>query len=102
MMDMNSALKPFSADVARSVTKCEEAWGGFYISSGLLFAILFLVIMIGRSMGGLGIAFAVFATVGVAFVYFAMIGRLAFAIGQAASRPPQEKDQESTQQNDSL
>jgi DNA-directed RNA polymerase subunit RPC12/RpoP len=101
MMDMNSALKPFSAEVARSVTKCEEAWGGFYFSSGVLFAALFLLIVVGKTMGALGIAVAVFASVGVAFIYFAMIGRLAFAIGQAVNAPPRKKDPEPTQQNDS-
>jgi hypothetical protein len=101
MMDMNSPLKPFSPEVARSVTKCEEAWGGFYFSSGLMFAALFLLIITARSMGGIGVAISVFASVAVAFIYFAMIGRLAFAIGQAVNAPPTRKDRESTSANDS-
>lgn len=101
MMDMNSPLKPFSPEVARSVTKCEEAWGGFYFSSGLMFAALFLLIITARSMEGIGVAISVFASVAVAFIYFAMIGRLAFAIGQAVNAPPTRKDRESTSTNDS-
>ncbi len=101
MMDMNSPLKPFSPEVVRSVSKCEEAWGGFYFSSGLLFAALFFLIVTGRSMGVVGIVISVFAAVGVAFIYFAMIGRLAYAIGQAVNPPPKRKDPESTPQKES-
>lgn len=101
MMDMNSVFAPFSPEVARSVTKCQEAWGGFYFTSGILFAALFLLIVTVHSMGSVGIAISVFASVGVTFIYFAMIGRLAFAIGQAVNAPPKRRDSESTSSNDS-
>jgi len=104
MMDMNTPWQPFSAEVARSVTKCDEAWGGFYFSSGLLFAALFLLIVSSGplGLGMIGVVISIFATVGSAFIYFAMIGRLAYAIGQEVNgSPKRKKDKESTRQNDS-
>ncbi len=100
MMDMNSPLKPFSAEVARSVNKCEEAWGGFYFSSGLLFAALFLLIVGSRAfgLGVIGVVISIFAAVGTAFIYFAMIGRLAYAIGQAVNAPPTRKEEPAAKQ----
>jgi len=101
MMDMNSAFAPFSPEVARSVTKCEEAWGGFYFSSGILFAVLYFLIFSVGLTGSVGVSISVFASVAVAFIYFAMIGRLAFAIGQAVNARPKRRDDESTTANDS-
>ena len=43
MLDMQSPFMPVSAEVVRSFSKCEEAWGGFYFSSGVLFITLFLI-----------------------------------------------------------
>ena len=83
MMDMNSPFVPFSAEVARSVTRSQEAWGGLYFSSGILFfAFLLFVAAMSSMVGGPGTIFSITAAVAVVFIYFAMIGRLAFAIGQ--------------------
>ena len=83
MIDMDSPFAPFSPEVARSVTRCQEAWGALYFSSGVLFVALFLLIAAMASMVGLaGLILSITATVGVVFTYFAMIGRLAYAIGQ--------------------
>lgn len=93
MLDMGSPFVPFSAEVARSVTKCEEAWGGFYFSSGVLFVGLFLVFAVTSTMSApLGAVVAIFATIAIAFVYFSMIGRLAYAIGQTVNAPPMKND----------
>lgn len=35
MMDMGSVFTPFSPEVARSVRRSQESWGGFYFSAGL-------------------------------------------------------------------
>src|SRR5690606_37381160 len=43
MLDMNSALSPFSAEVARSVNRAQEAWGGLYFTAALMFFGLFLL-----------------------------------------------------------
>ena len=84
MMDMDSPFVPFSAEVARSVTRCQEPWGGLYFSSGILFFALFLLIASVTTMAGdSGLIISITATVGVIFIYFAMIGRLAHAIGQS-------------------
>lgn len=93
MLDMNSAFVPFSPEVARSVRKCEEAWGGFYFSSGLLFAGLFMLIvaMSGASPTTLAIV-SITASIAIAFAYFSIIGRLAFAIGQEVNAPPMQND----------
>jgi hypothetical protein len=93
MLDMGSPMVPFSAEVARSVTKCQESWGGFYLTSGLLFAALFLVLAsLSTSEAPLAAVFAIAAVIGIAFTYFAMIGRLAYSIGQAVNDAPMVND----------
>ncbi|QDT10679.1 AzlC family ABC transporter permease [Planctomycetes bacterium K23_9] len=92
MMDMQSIFMPFSPEVARSVTRCQEAWGGLYFSAGLLFAVLFFFFVGLSSAAPVAAAvIAVFASVAVAFCYFSMIGRLAFAIGQSVNEPAKNK-----------
>ena len=84
MLDSGSVFQPFSPEVARSVNKCHESWGGLYFSAAVIFAGLFVLFLIGGSMGPFaGTAVVVFATVAVVFIYFAMIGRLAYSIGQS-------------------
>jgi DNA-directed RNA polymerase subunit M/transcription elongation factor TFIIS len=101
MLDMNSVMMPFSAELARSVTTSQEAWGGFYFSSGLLFVGLFLLFAIISGMGVVAMAVVgITAGVGVAFAYFAMLGRLAFAIGQAINAPPRNDDVDRTRHGD--
>lgn len=93
MLDMNSVFIPFSSEVARSVTKCEEAWGGFYFSCGLLFVGMFLVFSVATAMTPVSGAMVAISTgVGGTFIYFGMIGRLAFAIGQAVNAPPRHDE----------
>ncbi len=93
MLDMQSAFIPFSAEVARSLTKCEEAWGGFYFSSGLLFVGLFLMFTLLSTIAmPVAAVAAIFATIAIAFTYFSMIGRLAYAIGQVVNAPPMKND----------
>ncbi len=91
MLDMNSVFVPFSSELARSVTKCEEAWGGFYFSSGLLFAGTFLVFSFSSSWSPETCAvISIITAIFTAFLYFGMIGRLAYAIGQIVNAPPRE------------
>lgn len=101
MLDMNSVFVPFSPEVARSVTKCEEAWGGFYFSSGLLFVGLFLLFASTGWMSPVtGATVSIAAGIGVTFAYFSMIGRLAYSIGQAVNAPPMENDIDRTRHID--
>ena len=93
MLDMQTITMPFSPEVARSVTSSQESWGGFYFSAGLLFCGLFLLFV--ATSGGETLAAALInvgGTVALVFTYFAMIGRLAFAIGQSVNAPPREPD----------
>jgi DNA-directed RNA polymerase subunit M/transcription elongation factor TFIIS len=93
MLDMQSVLMPFSPEVARSASRCQESWGGFYFSSGLLFAGLFLFFTsLSGASAAVQAALGIIATVGVTFTYFAMIGRLAYAIGQAVNDPPKKNE----------
>lgn len=93
MLDMNSPFVPFSPEVARSVTKCEEAWGGFYFSSGIVFIALFLVFaMCSTFAPASGAVISIICGVGATFAYFGMLGRLAYSIGQAVNAPPMEND----------
>jgi DNA-directed RNA polymerase subunit M/transcription elongation factor TFIIS len=97
MLDMNSVFVPFSPEVARSISKCQEDWGGFYFSSGLLFVALFLTFAMAASMTpAVGAVVSIVGGIGVTFAYFAMIGRLAYAIGQAVNAPPREDEIDSS------
>ncbi|MGB7344280.1 MAG: hypothetical protein WBD20_08710 [Pirellulaceae bacterium] len=88
MMDMQSVFAPFSPEVARSVTRCQESWGGLYFSAGLLFFGLFLFfVALSSAAPAAAAVLMVVATVGVLFSYFSMIGRLAYAIGQSVNEP---------------
>ncbi|WP_345687156.1 hypothetical protein [Novipirellula caenicola] len=92
MLDSNSPLTPFSAEVARSVTRAQEAWGGLYFTAAIMFFALFLTYAVSSTLPSpVAAVGGIFLTVGMAFVYFAMIGRLAYAIGQEVSEPPTTK-----------
>jgi DNA-directed RNA polymerase subunit M/transcription elongation factor TFIIS len=101
MLDMNSMFVPFSSEVARSVTKCEESWGGFYFSSGLLFVALFLIFSAASTMSPIsGAVLAIVAAVTGTFMYFGMIGRLAQSIGKAVNDPPRHDHVDRTRHTD--
>jgi hypothetical protein len=101
MLDMESPFIPFSSEVARSVTKCEEAWGGFYFSSGLLFVGLFLIFSTASTMSPSAAAvLSLVAGISATFVYFGMIGRLAYSIGQAVNAPPRHDEVDRTRRTD--
>jgi hypothetical protein len=101
MLDMNSAFVPFSSEVARSVTKCEEAWGGFYFSSGLMFVALFLIFSAASTMtANTGAVISIVAAVAGTFLYFGMIGRLAQSIGKAVNDPPRHDHVDRTRHTD--
>ena len=93
MLDMQSVMVPFSPEVARSVTKCQESWGGFYFSSGLLFFATFMVFFSVSLMAPpVQAVFCIFTAVAATFVYFSMLGRLAYSIGQAVNDEPLKND----------
>ncbi len=95
MLDEQSVFVPFSAQVSKSVTRMSEQWGGLYFSSGLLFAALFFIYLFCSVQGPVvGPLLSVTATVGATFLYFAMIGRLAFLIGQSVNAAPMVNDVE--------
>jgi DNA-directed RNA polymerase subunit M/transcription elongation factor TFIIS len=103
MLDMNNVFIPFSAEVARSITKCEEAWGGFYFSSGLLFVGLFLTFVVVAGMSPPAAAvISIVLGIGAAFAYFSMIGRLAYAIGQAVNAPPRKDEVDRSRRTDAV
>ncbi|MCS7469019.1 hypothetical protein NZK35_20395 [Stieleria sp. ICT_E10.1] len=81
MLDEQSITSPFSADVSKSITRCQEEWGAFYFSTGLLFAALFGYFVM-CSLSPASIAIGVTLSIGVVFMYFAILGRLALAIGE--------------------
>lgn len=84
MLDMQSVTSPFSPDVSKSITRCQEEWGAFYFSAGLLFAGLYgYFVMI--SPTPTSIAIGVVLSIFVVFTYFAILGRLALAIGNVVN-----------------
>ncbi|MEM9588178.1 MAG: hypothetical protein AAGA03_12930, partial [Planctomycetota bacterium] len=101
MMDMRNILMPFSPEVARSVTRCEEAWGATMFSSGVLFFFTFLVYVYASSVSApAGAVISIFASVFSTFTYFSMIGRLAFNIGQSLNDAPMKNDIESIRERE--
>lgn len=102
MLDMQSIFVPFSPEVGRSVARCEEAWGGFYFTSFALFFVTFMFFA-GASVLDNDIATAVIGiTVAVAatFLYFGLLGRLAFSIGQTVNEKPRTNDIDSVRQSE--
>lgn len=96
MLDMQSATTPFSPDVGKSINRCQEDWGAFYFSSGVLFALLF-VYFLQREYTPTTVAIGVVLSVAVVFLYFAMLGRLALAIGRVVdltALEPEDEDDE--------
>lgn len=103
MLDMQSMFTPFSPEVARSVTRCQESWGGFYFSSGVLFFGTFLVFVTGSLFPpAAAVVVSVFIGVAAAFMYFAMLGRLAYAIGQAVNEKPRVNDIDRSRPTDNV
>lgn len=93
MLDMQSIFTPFSAEVSRSVSRCHESWGWLYFSSAVLFGALFLMFVTATLFTPpVAALLCVIAAVGVTFLYFAMLGRLAYQIGQSLNAAPMEND----------
>jgi len=91
MLDMQSVTTPFSEDVGKSINKCQQDWIAFYLASGILFAALFgyfSIIPYSAASIGIGVTLAIV----VAFMYFALLGRLALAIGEIAALPVLEEE----------
>lgn len=85
MLDNGSVTMPISTEVSKSVTRSKESWGAFYFSALMLFGMHFLVFNVAAAFmppAAFALMF-VFLNVGFLFVYFSMIGQLAFNIGQA-------------------
>ncbi len=93
MLDEQSVFVPFSIEVSKSVTKCSEQWGGFYFSSAILFFVLFLIFLARPAMPlVMGSTVVIAVSVAGVFLYFGMLGRLAFMIGQSVNAPPMVND----------
>ncbi|MCC9644717.1 hypothetical protein LOC71_20785 [Rhodopirellula sp. JC740] len=93
MLDMQNIFVPFSPEVGRSVTRCEEAWGGFYLSSALVFFGVFMVFAAASLVPPIGAAvICIFTATAATFIYFGMLGRLAKAIGQSVNEKPRPND----------
>jgi hypothetical protein len=93
MLDLQSVTSPFSPDVAKSVTRCQEDWGAFYLSAAALFVGLYGYFLFFAGSPKT-IAVGVILSIGVVFVYFALLGRLARAIGEVVDIPSLEKETE--------
>jgi len=93
MLDEGSVFTPFSVEVSKSVTRSAEQWGGLYLSSAILFFVLFVMYLTTAAMSPpVAAVFSITATVAAVFIYFALLGQLAFAIGHAVNAPPLVND----------
>lgn len=96
MLDEQSILSPFSADVTKSVMRAADQWGAAYLCSGALFFAIFMLLMISSvSPPTLGVLLSVATSVCGVFGYFGIVGRLAYGIGHAINAPPMENNIES-------
>jgi len=93
MMDNESILAPISTDVSKSATRCKEAWGTLYFSAMLLFIGCLIAQGVADAfLPDAGSAYVrMLIIVGMIFVYFSMVGQLAFQIGRALNAPAAEK-----------
>lgn len=90
MLDMGTVTMPFSPDVSKSLMRCQEDWGIFYFATGVLFATLYAYFVFssgGPVAVGLGVVLSIIA----AFLYFAILGRLAIAISGVVELTTLEK-----------
>ncbi|MCO8120291.1 hypothetical protein NHH03_00985 [Stieleria sp. TO1_6] len=97
MLDEQSVTSPFSTDVGKSITQCQDDWGAFYFSSGMLFAALFAYFLT-CSYSPASVAIGVVLSVAVVFMYFAMLGRLALAMGEVIEFSALERDEDDQEQ----
>ncbi|MGV3486076.1 MAG: hypothetical protein ACO1RT_16790 [Planctomycetaceae bacterium] len=93
MLDEQSVFTPFSVDVSKSVTRSAEQWGGLYLSSAIVFFATFLIFMVASTMSPVASAtVSIAVSVAAVFIYFGLIGKLAYSIGQAINAPPMVND----------
>lgn len=94
MLDNGSVTMPISGEVTKSVTRCKESWGILYFSSMLLFGFQFVTMAAITSVGhpAAAVLYGSFSSIGLVFLYFSMIGQLAFAIGQSINAGPNDSD----------
>ena len=87
MLDMQTVLAPISVDVAKGYRDCSGECMTFYVAAAALIAIgpfYFANAPYGPVYAGIGTAIAVL----IAFFYFAMVGRLGYALGHFAKEVP--------------
>ncbi len=93
MLDEQSVFVPFSVEVSKSVTSSSEKWGGFYLTTAILFFVQFLIFLAAAVMPPMvGAVLAITSGVATTFIYFNVIGRLAYAIGQSVNERPMVND----------
>lgn len=100
MLDMQSLFVPFSPEVGRSVTRCEDAWGAFYLSSLILFFTTFLCFAFLRLQTVFGTSLCLLVGIGATFAYFSLLGRLAYAIGHTLNDEPMINDISSVRESE--
>lgn len=89
MLDNDSVFMPVSSDVTRSVSRCKESWGTLYFSAALLFFFYYVaIVVLSFTPPVVNIFFGCVLSVGLIFIYFSMIGQLAFSIGQSVNAGP--------------
>lgn len=93
MLDNGNPFMPVSSEVTKSVTRCKDAWGSLYFSAMLLFFFQFIAVAVFSLMPDVAaVFFNCVLWVGLVFVYFAMIGRLAFEIGQPIKEETEDEE----------
>lgn len=97
MLDEQSVMVPFSTDISKSMMRSPDQWGAAYLASGILFFAMFVAYMFSSVVPPLaGALVSIVVTVAGVFIYFAILGRLAYGIGHAVNAPPMVNDIEST------
>jgi len=89
MLDEQSVFVPFSTDVSKSIVRAPDQWGAAYLASTALFGGLFFAYLFASACTPLtGAAIAIVVTIAAVFLYFGILGQLAYGIGHAINAPP--------------
>ncbi len=94
MLEHGSPLGAVSLPVCRSLFAAAAGWAAFYLTSGALLAVGGIVTVAAFRLGGLPMLFASFLLAVVWFIYFRLLGRLAWycADRMALAEPKSEPD----------
>lgn len=93
MLERGSVMSPYSPSILGSLRAVIQAWGLFYLASGLLVLVVGgLTSGLASLLGGLGVALAMPLIVASPFLYFRLVGRLGWICSQVTEEEEEEEE----------